>query len=375
MRDVGEDILELVMIPSVTGDEGALADHLTARLARGRFASAYQTVRLGDSIVVRPSSTAGSRRRRPVIVFAGHTDTVPLAECGPPRRADGEIQGRGAADMKAGLAVMLRLMEEIEPSRAFADLAFVFYTGEEGPSDQNALGPILESQPWLTDAALAILCEPTSGALELGCQGSLHLEVELRGVACHSARPWLGRHAMKDALPWLSELFDRPTRDVELAGVRFREVVSVTNVRAGDARNVIPGTASVNVNLRYPPDRTFAEAEQFALSLAPDRSLGVAKIVDHAPAGSIPSHDPYYAHLLSTTGLPRRAKQAWTDVARFSSVGTPALNWGPGDPGVAHTRDERVAIDEAQRCLDAMTLYLTGPGPEAPPEPARERSR
>ena len=366
MPSLADEILALVEIPSVTGAEREIADRLEARLRGGAAGTCHELRRLGDSLIALPRDlplTPRGSDGRPWIVLAGHLDTVPLGECGPPARRDGWVHGRGSADMKAGLAVMLRLLEELPPSDGFASRVYVFYAGEEGPAEENALRELLAREAWLAGADLAILLEPTGGALELGCQGSLHLEVEFRGRACHSARPWLGEHPLRWALPWMKQVQRIPPREATIAGVVFREVASITKLHAGEARNVIPGSMLVNLNLRYPPDRTPEEAEAYARKLAPLSEVASARIVDHAPPGAIPLEAPLYRHLLDTTGLPRRAKQAWTDVARFSTLGVPALNWGPGEPEAAHTREESVEVAQAERCLEGLRDYLLSSGP------------
>jgi succinyl-diaminopimelate desuccinylase len=302
---------------------------------------------------------------------------------------DGRVTGRGACDMKAGVASMLALVESLDPSDGFAHRVFIFYAGEEGPAARNGLGAVLAAQPWLRRAGLALLLEPTCGDLELGCSGSIQLSVTFHGKACHSARPWTGVHPLRHALPWLEAILSRPVRETRIAGVVFREVVTPTVLRAGEARNVVPGTLEVNLNLRYPPDRTPGEAEEFArslfppgtvfrcfgrvLSLVPAERPAIAdplpggitvELFGHSLAGSIVSDAPFYRHLLESTGLPRRAKQAWTDVARFSALGVPALNWGPGDPELAHTREEFVEVAEVEQFLARIRAYLLGKGPE-----------
>ena len=375
MSTLAEDIFTLVRIPSVTDQEQALADALERRLREGPARAAGELRRIGDSVVVLPfggSGKPGQADPRPLVVLAGHIDTVPKGETPEPFEENGVIYGRGTADMKAGVAVMLALAERLAPSSGFARRAFVFYAGEEGSAKGNALAGILEEVSLLRDAGLAVLLEPTNGDLELGCNGSIHLAITFRGKACHSARPWMGIHPMRAALPWLETTLRHPMREVEISGALFREVVTLTTIQAGEAKNVVPAGLTVNLNLRYPPDRTPQEAEAMALGLAPqgfpdlpDGSPSVETIVlDHSPAAAVNPEAPLYRHLCESTGLPRRGKQGWTDVARFTSFGVPALNWGPGDPELAHTREEQVRIDAAELCLQRMLQFFGGPGPE-----------
>jgi succinyl-diaminopimelate desuccinylase len=186
-------------------------------------------------------------------------------------------------------------------------------------------------------------------------------------------------HPLPAALSWLAQVLQHPPRAVRIQGVEFIEVATVTQVRSGETRNVLPGSLMVNLNLRYPPDRSAEEAESFARSLCPtprplveasdskdgSEEVGIEVVImDHAVAGAIQMEASLYHHLLRATGLPRRAKQAWTDVARFSILGVPALNWGPGDPRFAHTRDEEVEIAQLEDVYRQMERFLRGPGPD-----------
>ena len=266
--------------------------------------------------------------------------------------------------MKAGLAVMLQLLEDLSPGSTPYRLSYVFYAGEEGPADENDLVNVLKAVPDLASADLALVLEPTDGVLELGCSGSLHLDVVFHGVACHSARPWLGDHPLRRAVPWVQEMLDLPYRSAVLAGVEYREVVSLTMMHCGETRNVLPGHARVNLNLRYPPDRSPEEAEAYARSLLPEDSAGYqATLVDHAYPAGIPEDAPMFRHLLEVTQLPRRAKQAWTDVARFWALGVPAVNWGPGDPALAHMTEESIEVAALAEYHDALLRFLRADAP------------
>lgn len=364
MDTLSQDILALVATPSETGREKDLADLLERRLRNGPAARGTALARHGDSLVLRPSRCDPER---PLIVLAGHIDTVPRGEAPEAELRDGVVVGRGSSDMKAGVAVMLHLAERIPPEEGFAERAFVFYAGEEGSAASNALPMVLDSEEWLCRADLALLLEPTSGCLELGCNGSIHAGVTVRGRACHSARPWQGTHPLLHALPWIDRMLHHPIRVAEIEGVVFREVVSLTTAHAGEVRNVIPGSMDFNLNLRYPPDRAPEQAEALIQGLCAGAggNAGNANtvILDHSPAGKIDASAPLYRYLCESTGLPRRAKQGWTDVARFTARGVPALNWGPGDPELAHTRDERVEVDSVRACLEQMRTFLVSRGP------------
>src|SRR2546426_3199421 len=277
------DLLEtLINIPSETGHEAALADWLTERLGvipYGDF------LRSGNSLMWRTlpgdGARAGSHESgaspaakpnagRPLLVLAGHLDTVPANRNERARRVDGRIHGVGSSDMKAGDAVMLRLIESLEPDRLRFDLAAVFYEAEEGPADGNGLKRLLGEMPWLTEAGLAILLEPTDLRVELGCNGSINAEVLVTGKSAHSARPWTGINAIERAAPWLAEVTRFPSSTVRVAGVEFVETLQVTWVTAGRARNVVPDEFKANLNYRFPPDRTLEQAERRLRALVPE---------------------------------------------------------------------------------------------------------
>lgn len=375
MTNIRETLVRLVSTDSVTGQETRIADELESRL-RPLSTGSQSLIRIGDSLILGPVTPGASGR--PLVVLAGHLDTVPLGDAWPPR-VDGEIlHGRGVVDMKAGVATMIHLAEELDPDAGFCERAFVFYTGEEGPAEGNSLGPVLESLAWLREAELAILLEPTSGGLELGCKGTLHCRVVFTGRACHSARPWTGLHPFEAALPWLEAVRRIPERPVEIAGVVFREAVVVTKIHAGEARNVSPGSLEVNLNVRYAPDRTPEEAERWARSLcptprpaspegaavSPEDAVGASvEIVDHAGPGLVDLSAPLFRYLLDATGLPREAKQGWTDVARFGAFGVPAVNWGAGDPLLCHRADERLDLREVEALRRAVGDFLMSAGP------------
>ncbi|MDM7915901.1 MAG: succinyl-diaminopimelate desuccinylase [Candidatus Eisenbacteria bacterium] len=363
------ELMSLIAIPSVTGEEEAIARHLHRRVeSAGRDALAF-----GRSILVPPPAD-----RRPLVVLAGHIDTVPPRGNAAPRREGDTILGRGAADMKGGVAVLLSLLDRPETGSGWARVAVILYAGEEGPAEGNELAGLLDGPAaWARAAALAILLEPTGDAIEVGCNGSIHVEVRFLGEACHSARPWLGRNAIGAALDWLAAIDRFAPRAHSIHGYEFMESASVTMLRAGTARNMIPGDLTANLNYRFPPGIDLATARAEALRLC--APAAEARIVDAAPSGSVPLDDPLFAAFLERSGLPSRAKQGWTDVARFGERGIPALNFGPGDPQLAHRDDERVAIDSLVRCRDLLARFLDGPRPfgermrDATPETGEEK--
>lgn len=344
------DLLEtLVNIPSVTGAEGRIAAFVEERLAAsGRG----ELLRSGHSRIWR-----GPRQGRPLVVLAGHLDTVPPNGNAEARREDGKLFGVGSTDMKAGDAVMLRLLEELDPARLRFDLAAVFYDAEEGPAHGNGLGRVLREMPWLTEAALAVLLEPTDLKVELGCSGAMNAEVRVRGKAAHSARPWLGVNAVERAAPWLAEVTKFPVTPVLVQGIEYRETLQVTTLAAGVARNVVPDSLVANLNYRFPPDRTVAAAEERVRSLVP-REFELA-IVDRAPPGRVCLDDPAVAEFVRRFGLTVAGKQGWTDVARFTEAGIPAFNFGPGITELCHQQGEYCPIANLEPAFRHLAAFLS----------------
>lgn len=322
----------LVDIPSETGSERAIADAVGERLTGGLRA----VRRRGNSLVV------GEPDDRPLLLLAGHLDTVPAQGQGPARVEGGRLHGLGAADMKGGLAVMIHLLEDREVADADLAVVGIFYEGEEGPAAGNALGPILEEFTWLRQGWFAVVLEPSDREIQVGCNGAMNARVVFRGATAHSARPWLGENAITKAGEWLAELHRLRPRPVKIDGLVYREVMSVTRAGGGIASNIIPGEFTLNLNYRFTPDLSVEEAEaRLRAACAPADEV---EIVDLAPAGPVDTSHPFVAALAETTGAHLAAKQGWTDVARFGVYGVPAVNFGPGETAQAHQADESVEL-------------------------------
>jgi succinyl-diaminopimelate desuccinylase len=273
------------------------------------------------------------------------------------RIADGRVHGPGATDMKGGLAVMLGVLGAVDPERLRFDLAAVFYDAEEGPFAANGLGRLLGEMPWLRDATLAVLLEPTAGAVELGCCGVLNAEVQVSGRRAHAARPWTGVNAVARAAPWLAEIAATPASPVTVDGVGFVETLQVTTLHAGAARNVLPDEVVANLNHRFPPDRTPAEAERRLRARVP-QDFGFT-VVDAAPAGKVCASHPEVAGFIRRFGLPTAGKQGWTDVARFTAAGIPAFNFGPGLPELCHAPEESCPIEHLGPACRMLAVHLS----------------
>ena len=345
----------LCAVPSPIGEEKALCDLLEAE-ARARFPRVH---RIANSLVVRVDPEAGAEGR-PLLALCGHLDTVPVHEedRGPPRREAGRIVAPGSSDMKSGIAVALELALRLPRASRIADLALVLYSREEGPYLENELGPVLEGAPELRGAALAICLEPTDGRLQLGCVGSLHATLVFTGRAAHSARPWQGENAVHRAGALLAELAARAPREVTSGGLPFREVTSVTRIEGGRARNVVPDRCTLNLNLRFGPDRSVEEAVREVEELGARHGASV-EVTDRAPSCPAFVEHALVARLRDRAGLAVEPKQAWTDVARLAQAGIPAVNFGPGATSQAHQRGEWVEVAAIEAAYRALERFLT----------------
>jgi succinyl-diaminopimelate desuccinylase len=336
----------LVDVPSVSGSEGTLAT-LVAEALRAR--AHLHVERDGDTVVARTDLGRPER-----VVVAGHLDTVPEAGNLPARRADGRVHGLGACDMKGGLAVALRLAATLEaPAR---DVTYVFYEGEEVEEERNGLRRLVGTRPELLSADFAVLMEPSKASVEAGCQGTLRAEVTARGRRAHSARSWLGVNAIHAAGEVLDVLRGYRPRAVDVDGLEYREGLNAVGIRGGVAGNVIPDECVVTVNFRFAPDRSLAEAEQHLRAVLDGHEIVVVDGAD----GARPGLDrPAAAAFVAAVGGAVGPKYGWTDVARFTALGVPAVNYGPGDPALAHTREEFVEEWQIADCEERMRSWLS----------------
>ena len=341
--DLAARTLELVDIASESRAEAALAAHVLALLPDARDA--------GDTCVL---AGVTERRDRPLVLLAGHLDTVPAQGNRPGRRVDGAVHGVGASDMKAGIAVMIETALAAAGART-VDLGFVFFGREELPAADSALTPLLAREPGLATADLAIVLEPTANAIQAGCLGNITATWTFSGVAGHSARPWLADNAIHRAARGIAELAAVPVEDHVYAGLTFREAVSVTRVAGGIADNVVPDHAEALVNYRYAPGRSPAEAE--ARLRAWCEPHGALTIVSNAPSGRVPEGNALVDRLRVAGDLALEPKQAWTPVAELSLAGIDAVNFGPGDPAFAHRRDEQVQAAALDRCFAVLERF------------------
>jgi succinyl-diaminopimelate desuccinylase len=337
----------LVDVPSVSGNEKAVADAIERAL---RPLPHLDVRRDGDAVVAR---THLGRPRR--VVVAGHIDTVPIAGNVPSRVEGDLLYGCGSCDMKSGVAVALRLAAGLaEPS---VDVTYVFYDCEEVEAERNGVLRLSRRSRELLTGDLAVLMEPTGGVIEGGCQGTLQAEVSARGARAHSARAWMGRNAIHEAGRIIDTLRSYVPREPEVDGLRYHEGLNAVGIRGGVASNVIPDECVVSVNLRFAPDRSAEEAEGHVREVFDGFDV---EVTDVAP-GARPGLDhPAAASLLAAVGGAARAKLGWTDVARFALLGMPAVNYGPGDPQLAHTPGEHVDVAQIAECEAKMLSWLGG---------------
>ncbi|MGH8971985.1 MAG: succinyl-diaminopimelate desuccinylase [Acidimicrobiia bacterium] len=338
----------LCAVPSVSRHEEDLAAAVEVRLAAGPL----HLERVGNNVVAR---TQAGRERR--VVLAGHLDTVPANGNEVPKVEGDVLHGLGAADMKGGLAVLLRLAEEVASAARF-DLTFVFYESEEIADEYNGLRHLFETRPDLVAGDFAVLLEPTDNWLEAGCQGSIRLEATFTGARAHTARPWRGVNAVHRAAPVLSRLAAHQPQEVEVDGLRFRQALQVVDVSGGVAGNVVPDRCTISVNRRYAPSLTLEEAEAEVRALLDGADEVTLTSVSPAALPNL-SH-PLVAEFAGRLGVAVRPKLGWTDVARFSAHGVPAVNFGPGDPEVSHTAGEHVTRASLETCHASLARFLTG---------------
>jgi succinyl-diaminopimelate desuccinylase len=351
------DLLELtaalIDVASPSFAEDRLCGLIHAELAGCGW---LEVERVGDNVVAR---THLGRARR--LVLAGHTDTVP-ANGNEIARIEGDrLWGVGAADMKGGLAVMLELARTV--AEPVVDVTWVFYAREEVAADHSGLGELFALRPDLLVGDVALLGEPTSAALEAGCQGTLRAVVALRGERAHTARPWMGRNAVHRLADLLAALAAHEGRRPVVDGLEFRESTQAVAVSGGVAGNVVPDLVELTINHRFAPDRTIEEAvADVAALVGPFLEDGdTFDVVDAAAAAWPAVSDPLVASLVARRDLEVRAKLGWTDASRFAAAGIPAANYGPGDATIAHTAGEHVDRASLEAVHAGLTDLLTTP--------------
>jgi succinyl-diaminopimelate desuccinylase len=340
----------LVDVPSVSRDEAQLADLVEAALRR------YPSLAVErDGNVVLARTSLGRPQR---VALAGHIDTVPIADNVPSRLDGDRLLGCGTSDMKAGVAVQLRVAHlvgagQLDPR---ADLTWIFYDCEEIEAAHNGLGRIARTRPEVLAADLAVVLEPTSGLVEGGCQGTMRAAITLAGERAHSARSWLGVNAIHAAAPVLARLAAYDARTVDVDGLTYREGLNAVGIAGGVAGNIVPDLCTVTVNFRFAPDRSEADAEAHVREVFAEWPT---EIVDSAPAARPGLDSPLPQAFAAAVGGEPQPKYGWTDVSRFAQLGIPALNFGPGNPNLAHKPEEYVEVARIAEAESALVRFLS----------------
>jgi succinyl-diaminopimelate desuccinylase len=342
--------LELCRIPSETGNEAVIAERVE-QFCR-TVAPAVAVTRIGNSVVCDPAASGGV----PIVALVGHLDTVRCADDQPTEIRDGRVYGCGSTDMKAGVATMLALLERWRDLTRHFRPVWIFYDKEEGPNDQNGLEPVLASGV-LPTLDLALVLEPTDQSLQMGCMGTLHATLTVRGRRAHSARPWQGENALYRAAPLLDRFRKLSRREVKFGDLTFFEVMVITKAWTKNSPNVVPDAAMLNVNVRFAPGRTADEAATELNALVGD--LAEVEVTDAAPSGTVYLDHPLLTPWRERQGLAVNPKQAWTDVARFTERGIPAVNFGPGETAQAHQAGEWCSIDSLEYAYTHLWEFFT----------------
>lgn len=351
MTDLLVQAEELCAVPSVSRQEAALADLVQSRLVAR--APSLTIDRIGDNVVARTSFGRDHR-----VVIGGHLDTVPPNGNEVPRREGDTLIGLGSADMKGGLAIMLVLAEAVaaRPGSARVDVTFVFYVAEEVEEEWNGLRALFRDAPELVDGDLAILMEPTDGWVEAGCQGTLHLRGVFRGARAHTARPWMGDNAVHAAGKAVARIAAADPGTVEVDGLPYRQSLQVVRIEGGVANNVVPDECAVVVNRRFAPGVSEEEARVETAGLL--QGASTIEVLNVSPPAPPNLTAALVAEMIGAFDLGVRPKLGWTDVARFAAHGVPALNFGPGDPTIAHTAGEHVTRQSLEGCHAVLTRFL-----------------
>ncbi len=362
--------IDLVAIPSVIGDEAAVCDYCESWL---RARKMHGLTRAGENLAFHPRPF---REGVPKVLLLGHLDTVPKSDDNPARIEGDKLSGLGSSDMKCADALLMQLCARAVHEDAPVDLCGVLYAREEGPYDESGMPEILAAAPGcFQDVDFAVAMEPTDNRIELGCLGTMHARVTLRGKRAHSARPWHGENAIHMAAPLIGALAALAPRDAEFGGLLFREVCSATMIDFDGARNVIPGACTLNLNFRFAPDRDSDEAVAWLADFVRD-ALGDAvfrehvefEVLDVCPSGRVCAKNPLLSSLREVAGPSVRtvAKQAWTDVGRLSQLGIDAINFGPGHTAQAHQRGEFASRALLGEAADVLHRWIFGSAPKDP---------
>ena len=312
--DVAALTATLLDVRSVSGEEGPLADAVEQAL---RALGGLEVRRFGDAVVAR---TALGRPTR--VILAGHLDTVPLptvpgSRGTVPSAWDGDVlYGRGAVDMKSGVAVQLALAGRFgraDGPTPVHDVTWVFYDHEEVSSDLSGLARVARQAPELLEGDFAVLLEPTDGVVEGGCNGTCRYRVTFSGVAAHSGRAWRGDNAIHKLAPVLTALAAYEPATVTVEGLEYREGLHAIRVAGGVAGNVIPDEAITCPATTLAPGATMTCTATLA-ALPQDATH--TNIAAATAARRTPSRSP------STAATPKRPSACAPSSASSGSCGT-----------------------------------------------------
>ena len=345
-QEIGALTLDLVNIASVSQDEQAIADSIQAALVEVKH---LKVSRISNSIIAQTNFGANQR-----VVIAGNLDTVPANNNFPGKKTSTEVIGLGSVDMKSGIAAALKLASAV--TNAKYDVTYLFYESEEIETKYNGLELITKQAKDLLNCDFAILMEPTNGIIEVGCQGTLRFQVSARGTRSHSARWWNGENAIHALTPVLEILNSYKSREPIIDGHKFREGLQAVKINGGVAGNVVPDEVTMTINHRFAPDTTPAEAEENMKKLFKDFNFQLLDVASGAPTGL---NNELIKDFVSKIGTVIAPKFGWTDVARFAAAGIPAINFGPGDPNLAHHPDEAVKIKQIEDVFASLKDWLT----------------
>ena len=336
---------ELIDIESVTGNENAVLDFIEQFLLTSEFSG--ELIRNeGGIIAYHPSSVSN-------IALVGHVDTVPIDDQQVYLKDDSKIYGRGSVDMKSGIAVLLEIMNS-----NFKNVSGVFYTAEEGPMVNNGLELLMPIIKDNFDLEFAIILEPTNGEVQLGCLGSVNADLQINGKSAHSARPWMGENPILKLSDVINYLEENEIQESVIDGLTFKQIITATTISGGTANNVIPSQVNLNINYRFLPTQSENEAAEFIIETF--SKYGVIKI-KNTSNGALPNLElQKVKEFISISGAEVTPKQAWTDIARFSAEGIAAVNFGPGDPLLAHSPDEFVNTNQIVESYESIVKYLKG---------------
>ncbi len=342
-------LVDLVNIPSVIGNEKEIANYVE------NFSKKlpYKTIRHNNSLIAYSEFNEDKK----TVCLLGHLDTVPGENDYTGQIRKGKVYGLGASDMKSGLAVMMKLMEEFSEKESRFNLIFVFYEKEEGPYIDNGLEPLLSRYDIIHKSDLVFALEPTNNTVQVGCLGTLHASIIFEGKRAHSARPWQGENAIHKAADFLKRLANYGVHEYEFHGMKYLEVMNATMVEFSGGRNIIPDRFVINVNYRFAPGKTIEQAKKDILNLV----NGEAKVefTDVCPSGNVCLYNPILTEFIEKFNLLVESKQAWTDVARLSLHGIDAVNFGPGDPAQAHQKNEYVLVENVEKNFKIFNDFLS----------------